>query len=146
MHFMQLKYVRSGRLGSSFVLLLLCDFRLCFYCLLLTLLDFFPHSSFCSFSFLLQQLGEEDKLRVDKIQATPVIQPLPDSVNSMWEKISQRAALNKESDITWDQIVESTSGTPPLSKDEFLSYTAGEPTLSSAGLIKLKEKQAVKTR
>ena len=99
-----------------------------------------------SFSFLLQQLGEEDKLRVDKIQATPVIQPLPDSVNSMWEKISQRAALNKESDITWDQIVESTSGTPPLSKDEFLSYTAGEPTLSSAGLIKLKEKQAVKTR
>merc|ERR1711865_736388 len=79
-----------------------------------------------------KQLGDEDKLRVDNIQATPVIQPVPDSVN-------------KEGDISWKQILECTGDAPPLSKDQFQSYTAGEATLSALGLIKLKEKQAVNT-
>jgi len=97
-------------------------------------------------SFLqIQQLGDEDKLRVDNIQATPVIQPVPDSVNTVWDKITQRASLNKEGDISWKQILECTGDAPPLSKDQFQSYTAGEATLSALGLIKLKEKQAVNT-
>lgn len=92
-----------------------------------------------------KQLGDEDKLRVDNIQATPVIQPVPDSVNTVWDKITQRASLNKEGDISWKQILECTGDAPPLSKDQFQSYTAGEATLSALGLIKLKEKQAVNT-
>ena len=105
----------------------------------------YSDSIFFLFSFLgfVQQLGEDDKLRVDNIQATPVIQPVPDAVNSMWEKISQRATLNKEGDITWEQIIESTGGQPPLTKDQFAQYCAGEKSLSAAGLVLLKDKQAV---
>ena len=106
---------------------------------------FFSFTLYVSSFLQIQQLGDEDKLRVDNIQATPVIQPVPDSVNTVWDKITQRASLNKEGDISWKQILECTGDAPPLSKDQFQSYTAGEATLSALGLIKLKEKQAVNT-
>ena len=106
---------------------------------------FFSCTLYVSSFLQIQQLGDEDKLRVDNIQATPVIQPVPDSVNTVWDKITQRASLNKEGDISWKQILECTGDAPPLSKDQFQSYTAGEATLSALGLIKLKEKQAVNT-
>merc|ERR1711871_1616867 len=36
-----------------------------------------------------KQLDAADNLRVDKIQASAIAQPMPDSVNSMWQKIQQ---------------------------------------------------------
>lgn len=88
-------------------------------------------------------MSNDDRLQVDNIQATPVVQPVPDSVNAQWDKIAQRAKFNKEGDITWDEIMESTGGQPPLSKSDFDNYCAGEKSLSAAGLIMLREKQAV---
>ena len=117
----------------------------CFQCamplfvLLLLLLIFFSLSFFSK----TQQLGEDDVLRVDNIEAKPVVQPVPDAVNSMWDRISQKAKFNKEGDITWAQIMEATGSQPPLSRAEFEDYCAGETSLSATGLRLLREKQAV---
>lgn len=83
---------------------------------------------------------------MDDIKATPIAQPLPDSVTTMWDKITQRAVLNKDKDITWEQVEEVTGGQPPLKKEQFDTYTAGELSLSAEGLVKLKEKQASDAR
>jgi hypothetical protein len=98
---------------------------------------------FFLFSSKTQQLGEDDVLRVDNIEAKPVVQPVPDAVNSMWDRISQKAKFNKEGDITWAQIMEATGSQPPLSRAEFEDYCAGETSLSATGLRLLREKQAV---
>ena len=104
--------------------------------LLLLLILFF-------FSSKNQQLGENDVLRVDNIEAKPVVQPVPDAVNSMWDRISQKAKFNKLGDITWAQIMEATGSQPPLSRAKFEDYCAGETSLSATGLRLLREKQAV---
>ena len=83
-----------------------------------------------------------DNLRVDKIQASAVNQPMPDSINSMWEKIQRRAELNDDNSISWDEIEEATGQKPPLAKDSFDAVVAGEPRLNKEGLLKLRESQS----
>ena len=83
---------------------------------------------------------------MDKINAAALDQPLPPTVNDMWEKISARLDMNDDKTITWDQVEESTGGEPPLTKEAFDSYLAGQPWLSKEGLTKLREKQAVDAR
>ena len=83
---------------------------------------------------------------MDKINAAALDQPLPPTVNDMWDKISARLDMNDDKTITWDQVEASTGGEPPLTKEAFDSYLAGQPSLSKEGLTKLREKQAVDAR
>jgi hypothetical protein len=78
-------------------------------------------------------------LRVDRIQASAISQPMPDSINSMWEKIQRRAELNEDGSISWDEIQEATGSKPPLTKESFDMVVAGEPRLNKEGLVKLRE-------
>ena len=89
-----------------------------------------------------QQLDAADNLRIDRIQATAISQPMPDSLNSLWEKIQRRAELNEDGSISWDEIKEATGAKPPLTKDSFDAVVAGEPRLKKEGLVKLMEAQS----
>lgn len=79
---------------------------------------------------------------MDKIQASAISQPMPDSINSMWGKIQRRAELNDDGSISWDEIEEATGRKPPLTKDSFDVVVAGEPRLNKEGLLKLMEAQS----
>ena len=79
---------------------------------------------------------------MDRIQASAISQPLPDSVNSKWAKIQRRAELNEDASISWDDIEEATGGKPPVSKESYDAVVAGEARLKMEGLEKLRERQS----
>lgn len=71
---------------------------------------------------------------------------MPDSINSLWEKVQRRSELNKDGSISWEEITEATGGRPPFTRDKFDVIVAGEPRLSKEGLRKLQDDESLSRR